>query len=131
MGTDLGGRAAGGPHRVLVVDDDEDIRAFVALALELGGYAVEEAANGREALDALARGPADAILLDLNMPVMDGWRFCEEKARRPELAAIPLAVMSAADRLRLGLGACAPRALLAKPFALPDLLRTVGEVLAA
>ena len=107
------------------------IRAFVALALEVSGYAVEMATNGREALEVLARRSADVILLDLMMPVMDGWQFCEEKRRRPELDMIPLAVMSAARNLREGLGPCAPRGVLPKPFMLDDLLRTIGAMLAA
>jgi len=116
---------------VLVVDDDDDIRAFVSLALEVRGYAVEVAANGLEALDVLARRSADVILLDMMMPVMDGWRFCEEKRRRPELDKIPLAVMSAAANLRRGLGPCTPQAVLPKPFLLDDLLRSIDTALAA
>lgn len=131
MGAALGHRAAGAPRRVLVVDDDDDIRAFVSLALEVRGYAVEVAANGLEALDVLARRSADVILLDMMMPVMDGWRFCEEKQRRPELDKIPLAVMSAAANLRRGLGPCTPQAVLPKPFLLDDLLRSIDTALAA
>jgi CheY-like chemotaxis protein len=122
---------AAGARRILVVDDDEDILDLVALALELHGYAVETAEHGQVALERLARTPADLILLDLNMPVMDGRRFCEEKRRRPELDSIPLALMSAADNLGERIRPCTPNAILPKPFVVDDLLRTVATTLAA
>ena len=118
-------------RRILVVDDDEDILDLVALALEIHGYAVETAAHGQAALERLAEAPADLILLDLNMPVMDGRRFCEEKRRRPELDSIPLALMSAAENLGERSRPCMPSAVLPKPFVVDDLLRTVATVLAA
>ena len=117
--------------RILVVDDEADILEFVSLALELGGYAVATAENGREALDALALRPADLILLDLNMPVMDGRRFCEEKRRRPDLDPIPLALMSAAENLRERAAPCTPVVELPKPFTLDELLEGVAAALAA
>ncbi len=130
MGTAPVGARAAGARRILVVDDDEDILDLVALALEIHGYAVETAAHGQAALERLAEAPADLILLDLNMPVMDGRRFCEEKRRRPELDAIPLALMSAADNLGERTRPCTPNALLPKPFVVDDLLRIVATALA-
>jgi CheY-like chemotaxis protein len=116
---------------VLVVDDDADILEFVALALELSGYTVATATNGQEALQALAQQPADLILLDLNMPVMDGHRFCEEKRRHPELDPIPLALMSAAENLGSRSTPCSPVVKLSKPFTLDALLHGVAAALAA
>ena len=100
-------------------------------SLELGGYAVATARNGQEALPALARQSADLILLDLNMPVMDGHRFCEEKRRRPELDPIPLALMSAAENLGGRTTPCTPVVELSKPFTLDALLHGVAAALAA
>ena len=82
---------------VLVVEDDPDIRDAMSMALESDGYPVIMAANGREALDRLSREsmPPGLILLDLMMPVMDGWQFLEEVRERDELSAIPIVVVSA------------------------------------
>jgi len=115
----------------LVVDDEADILEFVSLALELSGYTVATARNGQEALQALAQQSADLILLDLNMPVMDGHRFCEEKRRHPELDPIPLALMSAAENLGGRATPCTPVVKLSKPFTLDALLHGVAAALAA
>jgi CheY-like chemotaxis protein len=86
------------PRRILLVDDDPDLRQSLAEALEEAGYSVERAANGQEALEVL-RGSAErpsVILLDLLMPVMNGWQFCQLKQRDPAVATIPVIAMSAA-----------------------------------
>lgn len=83
--------------RVLLVDDDDDLRTSMSDALEDAGFEVTPAANGREALARLADDePIDVILLDLLMPVMNGWQFCDERQKDPQLAGIPIIVMSAA-----------------------------------
>jgi CheY-like chemotaxis protein len=85
------------PSTVLVVDDDPDIRESVQLALEGRGFTVVGKPNGREALDWLQAGNRPAvILLDLMMPVMDGWLFRTIQRTDPELSAIPVVVLSAA-----------------------------------
>jgi CheY-like chemotaxis protein len=84
-------------HRVLVVDDDADIRETVIEVLEEHGHAAIGAANGNEALAHL-RANADQpclILLDLMMPVMDGRTFREEQLKDPALSPIPVVVISA------------------------------------
>ena len=70
-------------NRILIVDDDESTLVSVGGLLELEGYSVEKARNGREALDRLAamREAPDLILLDLKMPVMDGWQFLTEREK--------------------------------------------------
>src|SRR5262245_21035427 len=73
----------GRPIRVLVVDDDTDIGEMVRLALTDEGYEVVFVQNGAEALDASQSGPFDVILLDMRMPVMDGWAFAREYRARP------------------------------------------------
>jgi CheY-like chemotaxis protein len=82
--------------RVLVIDDDADLREAIAGALELRGYEVRLAANGAEALRLLRddlRLP-DAILLDLMMPVMDGAQFRAAQRSDPKLAPIPVALLT-------------------------------------
>jgi CheY-like chemotaxis protein len=85
---------------ILVVDDDPDFHALVREVLKGEGYAVTAASNGRDALDLLLRGPLpDLMVVDLFMPVMDGWQLIENMKARPELAAIPVvAVSGAGDR---------------------------------
>jgi two-component system, chemotaxis family, chemotaxis protein CheY len=79
-----------------VVDDDPDMREALRLMLELGGYRVEEAAEGQQALALLRRQPECClILLDLMMPGMNGWQFRKAQQEVPELAAIPVLVLSA------------------------------------
>ncbi len=81
---------------ILVVDDQDDGRASLAMLLELAGHAVRQARHGQEALDLLRAGPApDLILLDLVMPVMNGWEFRRLQRQDPALAPIPVVVLSA------------------------------------
>jgi CheY-like chemotaxis protein len=83
-------------HPVLVVEDDADIREALVEILQLEGYAVFEAGHGEEALAQLRAGCKPCVIvLDMMMPVMDGWAFCEEKDKDPALASIPLVVVSA------------------------------------
>jgi CheY-like chemotaxis protein len=79
---------------ILVVDDDEGVRAVMATALEDDGWAVATAENGRTALEALLEQTPDAIILDLRMPVMDGLTFAEHYRAYPEPRA-PLILISA------------------------------------
>src|SRR5438128_9647261 len=83
-----------GGRLVLVVDDDPDILQTLALCLSTEGYRVVMAANGQEALDLLTRERPACILLDLMMPVMDGWQFVGELDSRGWRNA-PLLVLSA------------------------------------
>jgi CheY-like chemotaxis protein len=107
---------------ILVVEDDRDIQAAITLVLETQGYRVAAAANGRDALDYLHRSePPDLVLLDLMMPVMDGWQFRREQKRDPALAAIPVIVISSASNApSLGV-----KDVLEKPVAFDRLLNTV------
>ena len=84
------------PRKILVVEDDSDVREAMAVMLDTAGYSVVEAEHGREALDRLRSGSGfGLILLDLFMPEMNGWAFLVEHARDPELATVPIVVMSA------------------------------------
>jgi CheY-like chemotaxis protein len=82
--------------RILVVEDDDDIRDSLKELLEEEGYAVEVAGNGQQALLQLRSEPLpELILLDLMMPVMDGWQLQTELQQDPQLAGIPVVVISA------------------------------------
>jgi CheY-like chemotaxis protein len=84
-------------HTVLVVEDDQELREMMRDALELNGYAVVTAADGQDALDEIS-GIANLclVILDLLMPVMNGWDFVERMRQRAELASIPVVVHSSA-----------------------------------
>jgi signal transduction histidine kinase/CheY-like chemotaxis protein len=84
-------------RRVLLVDDDDFGRKAVRVALHQDGWNVTEAANGRLALDQLAKDQPSAIILDLMMPEMDGFTFLDEMRRKPEWRAIPIVVITAKD----------------------------------
>ena len=112
---------------VLVVDDDPAIRGVVADALRDEGYAVDIAAHGREALEAMrVRRPA-TIVLDLMMPVMDGFSFMQACHLEQLCDDVPIVVISAvADALQRVLEVPV-HACIAKPFDLDDLIRTVAR----
>jgi CheY-like chemotaxis protein len=84
---------------VLIVEDDADLREMMAQLLTLEGYHIDTAANGREALEYLNEAPRpDVILLDLMMPIMDGWEFRRRQQNDPALADVPVIVLTALDQ---------------------------------
>lgn len=112
---------------VLVVDDDPDILQTLALCLSTEGYRVLTAANGQEALQVLEQEQPACILLDLMMPVMDGWQFVAEIDKRG-MRGSPLLILSA-DRAVQGHAAkLRADAFLAKPFDLDELLVKVSQL---
>jgi CheY-like chemotaxis protein len=121
------------PSRILLVEDDHALRETLSDVLSDQGYDVACACNGQEALDRLGQElPPDLILLDLIMPVMDGWAFRDAQRRSPALAGIPMVVLSASfqpdsPRVR-ALGA---QAVLAKPIGLDRLIAALQRILAA
>src|SRR5438045_8014067 len=107
--------------RVLVVDDDPNLVRLMSKFLKLEGFAPVPAANGQEAL-AYLRGGGDAsvILLDLRMPVMDGWTFRVEQRRDPGIANIPIVVLSGMDAD--GVYEMDPAASFNKPVSFPEVV---------
>ena len=113
------------PARLLIVDDDEDLRALLAEVLESEGYAVEAAPGGAAALAAVAAAPPDLVLLDLRMEDMDGAEVIARLRADQRTSAVPLVVMSGA---RDGaVPASVPHLL--KPVGLDQLLSTVRSAL--
>jgi CheY-like chemotaxis protein len=83
--------------KILVVEDNDDVREMMAVTLELEGHRVDTAANGRDALEKLRTGEKPClILLDLMMPVMNGWEFRRALQQDPVLRTVPVVVVSAA-----------------------------------
>jgi CheY-like chemotaxis protein len=116
-------------RRVLVVEDEALIRESLQLALEDEGYVVQSAANGRVALGVLGSFQADLIILDLMMPVMDGWAFRAAQRQRPELASIPVILLSGARGLRSSAEQLGVQRAIPKPFDLDEVLLTVSEMM--
>ena len=114
---------------MLIIEDDLAIREMVAEILEHQGFRVASASNGAEALVMLDEGePPGLILLDLMMPVMDGWEFRLAQRRDPRLADIPVIVLSAGAGLESRLAALGAEAFIPKPFDLDHLLGTVRRI---
>ena len=114
---------------ILLVEDDFAIRETVADLLTGEGFEVTCAANGREALRQLGEAASQpgVILLDLMMPVMDGWQFRAAQRSDPRYATIPVVVVSADAGAEVAAAGLAPDAFLAKPFELERLLAVVGR----
>jgi CheY-like chemotaxis protein len=111
---------------ILVVDDDSSIRHTLSEILEMEGYAVETASDGAEALAKVERARPALVLLDMRMPVMDGWGFAREvRARGLRLTIL---VMTAAQDARHWAQEIGADGYLAKPFDLMDLLNAVERL---
>ncbi len=109
---------ATGP-RVLVVDDDDDFRSVLAEVLREEGCEVVEAANGRTAIGILDSMVPDVILVDLIMPVMNGWTLFAAIESNPKLENVPVVFLSAVPQMSPGGGSL----VLKKPLDLPALLK--------
>jgi CheY-like chemotaxis protein len=112
--------------KVLLVEDDFDVRDAFQVLLKRQGHRVVCAGNGQEALDLLRSEPLPSlILLDLMMPVMDGWRFREEQLKDAALAHIPVIVISAAEHAETHAASIGAVGYLKKPFPLERLVEMV------
>ena len=119
----MGGRAS---DHILLVEDDPEARDEMAGVLRREGYAVVAAADGEEALEAVRREMPALILLDLMMPVMDGFEFRVRQMQDPALAEIPIIVLSGGWDLQRKAAALGATACLQKPVDPSRLLAMVG-----
>ena len=116
--------------RILVVDDDSVIRELLVAVLEdESDHDVIVAANGQEALDQLDKNPVDAIVCDINMPVMDGFELVRNVRANPQLHDLPVLMISAAARMERVDPELEVDLMLEKPFELNSLLACVGFIL--
>lgn len=116
--------------RVLIVDDDEDVRDAVAAVLRREGHDVDMAADGAAGLEALARRLPDLVLVDVTMPNMSGHELTRE-IRRRHGDALPVVMLSGApeERVRAAAGEGRVHGWVGKPFELEELTSTVTRIL--
>ena len=111
---------------ILVVDDDPSIRTTVSDVLDMEGYRVVTAANGAEALERVEQNEPALVLLDMRMPVMDGWAFARAIASRG--MKLRILVMTAADNARAWAEEIGADGYVAKPFDLGELIAAIERL---
>lgn len=117
--------------RILIAEDEPDIRDLIEFTLKYGGHDVVSVSNGEEAYRLAKKLKPDLILLDVRMPVMSGYEACKLIKNDPETSHIPVVFLSAkgqSSEIKAGLEAGAVDYLL-KPFAPGDLNRRIKEIL--
>jgi len=119
-------------QRILVVDDQQDIRDMTALVLSGAGYRVDTVDSGESALSALEQDRFDLVLLDINMPEMDGWETLRLIRCDEELTGLPVVMFSVKGEIRDKIESLQEGAddFVTKPFIVDDLIERVGKVLA-
>jgi CheY-like chemotaxis protein len=113
---------------ILIVDDDPALLDVIAAILKQEGYAIATATNGADALRAVDQQPPALVLLDMRMPVLDGWEFARQLEDRG--LDVPIIVMTAAQDAARWAQEVSAAACLAKPFELNDLLDAIDRMLA-
>jgi len=117
--------------KVLVAEDEPDIRDLIVYSLEFAGYRVVQASNGEDAIDKAEREQPDLILLDVRMPKLTGYEACERLKARETTRHIPVVFLSALSQeseIRYGLGLGGEEYII-KPFAPDELYRRVTAIL--
>ena len=117
--------------RILLAEDDDSLRGFLARALEKAGYAVRVCADGEEAVEALDDGPYDLLLTDIVMPGVDGIEVARMAAARPPDLRIMFLPGLAAVALAAGSGASEGAKVLSKPVHLREIVSEVERMIAA
>ncbi len=117
--------------KILIAEDERDIRELVNFSLQFGGFTVVQAGNGAEAVEQAQKELPDLILMDVRMPKMTGYEACRQMKSMPDLRDIPVVFLSAKGQeteIQTGLEAGAEEYIL-KPFAPDELVKQVQTVL--
>ena len=122
---------SGNPIKILIVDDDPDIRLLLDFNLSKSGYEVLEAANGAEALDIIKEHEVNLVVTDLTMPVMDGYELIKNLRESPGTSKIPVLMLTAREEERISRAGMANPFddYLPKPFATADLREKIEKLL--
>jgi len=116
--------------KIMVVDDEEDIRLTVGQILEVCGYEVIPAENGTDCLEKMERERPDLVILDIMMPGMSGWDVAAHIKANAEWANIPIVFLTAkGDDMSMGMGGLASEAYIVKPFDVVKLKESVHHIL--
>lgn len=118
-----------GKKRILIVDDDPDIRLFLAFGLKKAGYEVLQAANGAKGLEVIKEGAPDLIVTDAMMPVLDGYELIRAVKNETSTRMIPILMLTGKDSEQAGEGNPRPEAYMKKPFTTPDILALIQKLL--
>ena len=117
-------------RKIMVVDDEPDILFTVGQMLELSGYEVIKAVDGKECLEKLSEHTPDLVLLDIMMPEMSGWDVAAKIKENPSWNNIPIIFLTAkGDTMSVGMGGLASEDYIVKPFNVKDLKNRVEQVL--
>ena len=118
--------------KILIAEDEADIRELIKITLSFSGFEVVAAEDGRRALELAQEDSYDLIMMDVQMPHMDGYEACREMKKIPSLQNIPIVFLSAkgqSSEVRQGFGAGAIDYML-KPFAPDELITRINQILA-
>ena len=116
--------------KILVVDDEQDVRLSVQQILEMSGYTVTQAENGHDCLVKLEKETPDLVVLDIMMPGMSGWDVAAKIKENPSWTNIPIVFLTAkGDEMSVGMGGLASVDYIVKPFDIMDLKQRIDKVL--
>ena len=117
--------------RIMVVDDDDDVRTHMVEVLQAAEYDVSSAADARTALLRMREDPPDLLLTDVLMPHTDGWALMRACRADPQLATMPVVIMSGSTSMRELAMRSGAQGFLSKPFSRRETLETVVDALAS
>ena len=116
--------------RIMIVDDEEDIRVSVGQIFEVSGYEVTKAEDGNDCLNKLERAILDLVILDIMMPGMNGWDVAARIKENSKWSKIPIVFLTAkGDEMSIGMGGLASKEYIVKPFDIIKLKERVEEIL--
>lgn len=118
--------------KVMIVDDEEDIRISVSQVLEVCGFEVIKAENGTDCLQKLEQGVPDLVILDIMMPGMSGWDVAARIKESDKWSTIPIVFLTAkGDEMSVGMGGLASEEYIVKPFDVIKLKECIERILHA
>jgi two-component system, OmpR family, alkaline phosphatase synthesis response regulator PhoP len=115
--------------KILIVDDDPDVRLFLEFNLKKKGFEISQAANGAKALEILKDHIPDLIITDMMMPILDGYGLLEAVKKNTELSHIPVIMLTGEDDKEVVKRAIQPDESTKKPFSKADILAKIEKLL--